>query len=104
MPSVVARFGPVRAALLAVAAIAALLGVGFLSTGTSVRERDRAQHVIALDASRSNAPPASATASAGLMDSEIGQAHAQARSAVNHAPARSPNAASMTSAPSPALP
>jgi len=104
MPSVVARIGVGRLALLAVAVLAALLALTFLARGKSVREQDRAHHVVNLASSTSTAPPASATASVGAMDSEIGQAHAEARSAVNHQLAPAPSAASTTSAPSPGIP
>src|SRR2546423_4292943 len=102
MPSVVARFGPVRAALLAAVAIGALVAVGFLSAGSSVRERDRAQHVIAL--SSGAAPPASATASAGVADSEAAQSFVESRSQVQHPLAAAPDSASMTTAVSPGAP
>jgi len=97
MPSVVARIGVGRLALLAVPLLAALLALTFLAGGkSSVRQQNRANHVLSLDTPAG--PPASATASVGGVDSEIGLAHAESRSAVKHALARAPktNAASVT--------
>jgi cell wall-associated NlpC family hydrolase len=105
MPSIAARLGLGRIALLVVIVAAVVAGPVFLAGGKSVRERDRAQHVVALDAS-SGAPPAGATASAGVTDTEAAQAYVEDRSAVQHADARAPseNTASMATAVSPGAP
>ena len=105
MPSVVARIGIGRLALFAVPVLAALLALTFLAGGkSSVRQQSRANHVLSLDAPAG--PPASATASVGGVDSEIGLAHAERRSAVHHrlAPGRAKNAASVTDRPAPGAP
>jgi cell wall-associated NlpC family hydrolase len=106
MPSVAARIGPGRIALLAIAAAVALAAIALLPGGRSVRERDRAQNVVSLDSSGAPAPPEGATASAGVTDSEAAQAYVEKRSDVNHATARSPdkNTASMATGVSPGAP
>jgi cell wall-associated NlpC family hydrolase len=102
MPSVVARVGLVRLIVAAVIGVAALVALGLSAGAKTVRQRDRAQHVVALDVSAPTT--AGATASAGVTDSEASQAFVEQRSAVHHAPARAPDAASMASAPSPGIP
>jgi hypothetical protein len=106
MPSVVARIGVGRLALLAVVVLAGLIASTFLAGGKSVRQQDRAHHVVDLGASSGPAPPPSATASAGQVDSEIALAHAESRSAVHHrlAPGRAKNAASVTDRVAPGAP
>ena len=104
MPSLAARIGLGRLALLVAIVAAAVAGPVLLAGGKSVRERDRAQNVVALDATA--APGAGATASAGVTDTEAGQAYVEDRSSVSHADARSPdkNTASMATAVSPGAP
>jgi cell wall-associated NlpC family hydrolase len=104
MPSIAARIGLGRVALLVVIVAVAVAGPVFLTGGKSVRERDRAQNVVALDATA--APAAGATASAGVTDTEAAQAYVEDRSAVQHDSARSPdkNTASMATGISPGAP
>jgi cell wall-associated NlpC family hydrolase len=101
MPSIAARIGLGRLALVAAAAVAALVVLGLMAGGESARKRDRAQSVVSLDAASVNQ---GATASAGVTDTEADQAYVEPRSAVDHAKARTPDAASMASAPSPGIP
>jgi cell wall-associated NlpC family hydrolase len=106
MPSVAARIGLGRLALVALAAVAALVAFGLLSGGKSVRERDRAGNVVSLDTRAAPSPPAGATASVGVTDSEASQAYVEKRSDVQHAAARSPekNTPSMATGISPGAP
>jgi cell wall-associated NlpC family hydrolase len=99
MPSIAARIGLGRLALVAAAAVALLVVVGFAVGGHSVHKRTGAPNVVSLDAS-------SVTASAGVTDSEASQAFVESRSAVQHAKARAPsqNTASMATAVSPGAP
>jgi cell wall-associated NlpC family hydrolase len=105
MPSIAARLGLGRVALLVLIVAVAIAGPVLLAGGKSVRERDRAQGVVSLDASAAS-PPAGATASAGVTDSEAAQAYVEDRSAVQHAAARAPseNTASMATGISPGAP
>ncbi|MFL5781147.1 MAG: hypothetical protein ACJ760_07540 [Thermoleophilaceae bacterium] len=105
MPSIAARIGLGRIALLVAIVAAAVAGPVLLAGGKSARERDRAQGVVSLDAS-AGVPPGTATASAGVTDSEAGQAYVQSRSDVQHAAARAPsdNRASMATGVSPGAP
>jgi cell wall-associated NlpC family hydrolase len=106
MPSVAARIGLWRIALLAIAAAAAVAAIALSSGGKTVRERDHAQNVVSLDSAGAPAPPAGATASAGVTDSEAAQAYVEKRSDVDHEAARSPdkNIASMATGVSPGAP
>jgi cell wall-associated NlpC family hydrolase len=105
MPSFAARIGLGRVALLVVIAAVAVAGPVLLAGGKSVRERDRAQNVIALDGTAA-ATPAGATASAGITDTEADQAYVEDRADVEHAAAIAPekNTASMATAISPGAP
>jgi cell wall-associated NlpC family hydrolase len=104
MPSIAARIGLGRVFLLVLIVAVAIAGPVLLAGGKSVRDRDRAQNVVALDASA--APVSGATASAGVTDTEAAQAYVEDRSAVEHGSARSPdkNTASMATAVSPGAP
>jgi cell wall-associated NlpC family hydrolase len=105
MPSIAARFGLGRIALLVLIVAVAVAGPVLFVGGKSVRERDRAQDVVSLDASASS-PPAGATASNGVTDTEANQAYVEDRSDVQHAAARAPgkNTASMATGVSPGAP
>jgi cell wall-associated NlpC family hydrolase len=105
MPSIAARIGLGRMALLVMIVAVAIAGPVLLSGGKSVRERDRSQGVVSLDAA-SAGPSPGATASAGITDTEAAQAYVEDRSAVQHAAARAPseNTASMATAVSPGAP
>jgi cell wall-associated NlpC family hydrolase len=105
MPSIAARIGLGRIVLLVLVVVAAIAGPVLLAGGKSVRDRDRAQHVIPLDAA-SAGPPPGATASAGVTDSEANQAYVQDRGDVHNAAAIQPskNTASMATAVSPGAP
>jgi cell wall-associated NlpC family hydrolase len=106
MPSIAARIGLGRVALLVVIVAAAVAGPVLFAGGRSVRERDRAQNVVSLDATGASAPAAGATASAGITDSEADQAYVEDRGDVQHHAARAPeeNTASMAKAVSPGAP
>jgi cell wall-associated NlpC family hydrolase len=101
MPSIAARVGLGRLALVATAAVAVLVAVGLAVGGRSVHKHAAAANVVSLDAS-------SVTASAGVTDSEASQAFVESRSAVQHAKARAPsqnkNTASLATAVSPGAP
>jgi cell wall-associated NlpC family hydrolase len=99
MPSIAARAGLGRLALVAAAAVAVLVAVGLAVGGRSVHKHAAAANVVSLDAS-------SVTASAGVTDSEASQAFVESRSAVQHAKARAPsqNTASLATAVSPGAP
>jgi cell wall-associated NlpC family hydrolase len=105
MPSIAARIGLGRIALLVAIVAAAVAGPVLLAGGKSARERDRAHGVVSLDAS-AGVPPGTATASAGVTDSEADQAYVEDRSDVQHAAAIAPgkNTASMATAVSPGAP
>jgi cell wall-associated NlpC family hydrolase len=104
MPSLAARIGLGRVALLVAIVAIAIAGPVLLAGGKSVRERDRAQNVVSLD--DASAPGAGATASAGVTDTEAAQSYVEDRSAVQHNSARSPdkNTASMATGISPGAP
>ena len=106
MPSIAARIGLGRVALLVLIVAAAVAGPVLLAGGKSVRERDRAQNVVSLDASAAPAPAAGATASAGITDTEADQAYVESREDVEHAKAIAPdeNTASMATRISPGAP
>jgi len=101
MPSFAVRIGLGRLALVAAAAVAGLVALGLMAGGDSVRKRDRAHHVVSLDASSAGS---GATASAGVTDTEAAQSFVEDRADVQHANARTPDAASVRSAPSPGIP
>jgi cell wall-associated NlpC family hydrolase len=101
MPSIAARIGLGRLALVAAAAVAVLVVLGLMAGGKSVRKRDQAQTVVSLDSASLSQ---GATASAGVTDTEAAQSYVESRSNVQHAAARSPNAASLATAVSPGAP
>jgi cell wall-associated NlpC family hydrolase len=108
MPSIAARIGLGRVALLVAIVVAAIAGPVLLAGGKSVRERDRAQNVIVLDgtAAATSGPAATATASNGITDVEANQAYVESRDDVEHKAAIAPeeNTASMAKAISPGAP
>jgi cell wall-associated NlpC family hydrolase len=103
MPSLLARVGLARLAVLAAVALAALLALALTGSSQSVRQRDRAQRVLSL-AGAPATPAAGATASVGVTDSEAAQSFVESRSAVNHPVAAAPNVASTRTAPAAGAP
>jgi cell wall-associated NlpC family hydrolase len=100
MPSIAARIGLGRLALVAAAGVVALVVLGLTAGGKSARHHDAAQRVVSLDA---GSLAAGDTASAGVTDTEADQAFVEDRSDVHHRKALAPSA-SATSAPSPGIP
>ena len=105
MQSIAARVPLVRLLIVAALGVAAVVALGLAAGGKSVSERDRAAHVVSLDLT-AGGPPAGATASAGVTDSEAAGSYVQSRSQVTHATAVAPdkNTASLATGVSPGAP
>jgi cell wall-associated NlpC family hydrolase len=108
MPSLVARFGVLRLALVGIALLAMSAGASAVLVSRSQQTSRSGSNVISLDRSptqlAARGPAAKATL-AGVGDSEAAQAYVQTRAQVgNHPKARSPHSASATTGISPGAP
>ena len=112
MPSLVARFGVLRLAIVGLALLAMSAGASaMLVTGGKLKHETRtnaARHVISLDrapAQLAARGPAAKATLAGVGDTEASQAYVQTRAQVgNHPKARAPKTASGTTGVSPGAP
>src|SRR2546423_9288796 len=107
MPSLVARFGVLRLAIVGLALLAMSAGASAMLV-TGGRTSRSARHVISLDrapAQLAARGPAAKATIAGVGDSEASQAYVQSRAQVgNHPKARAPKTASATTGVSPGAP